>query len=831
MQGINITCLKPQSIKMSKLEIGKEYIAPNEPWYYDQVADILIEQEQKKYVAGKTLRIFHAQTHGCVKAEFIINDNLPEELRVGLFKAPGSFPAFIRFSNSDDTVKSDMKKGIRGAAIKIMNVPGSKLLESKDVVSSQDFVLFSTRSISPNNVQHNYEGIKAVYGGKLKLLGFLIKPSHWYIMRDQLKNPCFCPNILEIPFYSTTPYKYGEGKAVKYSMVPRVSGTSTMPGTPSDTFIRERMIATLMEKEVWYDFKVQFQTDADTMPMEDASVEWSSPFITIGAVKLPVQKFDDPAQFTFAENLTFNIWHTLPEHQPLGGLNRARQSVYQKLSAYRLQRNGGVNEQVLDGMIPAKTTAHVHAARNPLFSSWLTAIEETINKNPHYYFHWHLFDKKDAHPMLQAASAHVNAVQDGVALPAYDAATTDPHGEDMLQILSDHFFNWAEAQREKDIIKIGKYKQQHLQYSKFDTVGWTSSVVTYLENFKTGNDTPVYRGYDDYGKGDLNTSVIDYKLPNDAKIGLIADWGTGSDCSREMLIDILQNHDLDAIIHLGDIYYSGTLTQCKENFYDIFAEAFKKTGKQIPVFMIPGNHDYYAFGHGFFWLVDAQNPASQPTWKQDASFFCLRTEDSSWQLLGMDTGIGDYKPQDQIGTQYTGPELKDSEVVWHMDKLDNFEGRTILLSHHQLFSSNGRIDKDNTADSENYNEHLYKVFSPYFPKVGAWIWGHEHTMAFYKDGYKGLSKGRLIGCGSYNDATVEDPYKVNFPKVEYIDNMPKLGVIDNYYNHGFAVLDLERKEKTDPLKISYYQLPVWNDGVKKALPKDQPYKLFEEEIV
>jgi hypothetical protein len=192
----------------------------------------------------------------------------------------------------------------------------------------------------------------------------------------------------------------------------------------------------------------------------------------------------------------------------------------------------------------------------------------------------------------------------------------------------------------------------------------------------------------------------------------------------------------------------------------------------------------------------------------------------------MDTGIGDYKPQDQILNSFTGPVMKDSEVAWHKDKLDKFGGRTILLSHHQLFSSNGRI----SHEPSNLNEHLYSVFSPYFSKVGAWIWGHEHTMALYKNGYAGLAKGRLIGCGSYNDATTEDPYQVNFPDVAYMDNMPKLGIIDNYYNHGFAILDFERNAVTDPLKITYHQLPVWNGGEKKSLPPDQPYKLFEEEI-
>jgi len=522
---------------MAKLELGKEYVAPNEEYYYDQISNILIEQEQKKYAPGQTLRIFHAKSHGCVKAEFIINDNIPEELRVGIFKNTGSFPAFIRFSNSGDTPTSDMKKGIRGAAIKIMNVPGDKMVESTGVASTQDFVLFSTQSITPKNVQHNYEGIKAVYSGKLQLLAFLIQPSHWYILRDQIKSPSHCPNILEIPFYSTTPYRFGETKAVKYALVPRKPAVSTMPKTASDIFIRERMASDLHASEVWYDFKIQFQLDADAMPIEDASVDWASPFITVASVKIPVQTFDDPEQFTFGENLVFNIWHTLPEHQPLGSVNRSRKSVYEKLSAYRLQRNSVVSQQEVDELIPSRV--HVHGVHHPYLSLWLSAIEETVNKAPHYFFHWHLLDRNKAHPMLEAASAHTTDTYNNVAIPEHPPTETDPQSPGLLKTLSDMFFKWAEALREKDIKAMEEMKMKHLQYSKYDLVGWTSSVVTYLENFKTGDTSPIYRGWDDFGKGDINTSVIEYKLPNDAKVGLIADWGTGTDSSREMLIYIL----------------------------------------------------------------------------------------------------------------------------------------------------------------------------------------------------------------------------------------------------------------------------------------------------
>jgi len=36
--------------------------------------------------------------------------------------------------------------------------------------------------------------------------------------------------------------------------------------------------------------------------------------------------------------LSFNLWHALAEHRPIG-INRLRKSVYEAVSAYRLQRN------------------------------------------------------------------------------------------------------------------------------------------------------------------------------------------------------------------------------------------------------------------------------------------------------------------------------------------------------------------------------------------------------------------------------------------------------------------------------------------------------------
>jgi hypothetical protein len=107
--------------------------------------------------------------------------------------------------------------------------------------------------------------------------------------------------------------------------------------------LREAMARTLRTKDVSFDFMVQFQTDPHRMPIEDASVEWPerlSPFIPVARLRLPVQEFDSAQQLAFAGNLSFNPWHSIADHRPLGNQNRARKTIYLALSKFRQSMNG-----------------------------------------------------------------------------------------------------------------------------------------------------------------------------------------------------------------------------------------------------------------------------------------------------------------------------------------------------------------------------------------------------------------------------------------------------------------------------------------------------------
>jgi hypothetical protein len=102
------------------------------------------------------------------------------------------------------------------------------------------------------------------------------------------------------------------------------------------------MAATLAKEDVEFDIKLQLQTDPYLMPIENNAVLWPeklSPRITAATLRIPRQKFDYPAQLEFARRLSYNPWHCIPEHRPLGNQSRARRRMYDTLSRLRHTMN------------------------------------------------------------------------------------------------------------------------------------------------------------------------------------------------------------------------------------------------------------------------------------------------------------------------------------------------------------------------------------------------------------------------------------------------------------------------------------------------------------
>ncbi len=281
-----------------------------------------------------------------------------------------------------------------------------------------------------------------------------------------------------------------------------------------------------------------------------------------------------------------------------------------------------------------------------------------------------------------------------------------------------------------------------------------------------------------------------------ARIALISDWGLGTRAADDVLQQALSLRP-DVLIHLGDVYYSGTAQEYDRNFYRPIAARLGPDGERIPVYVLSGNHDMYSGGDAYYAMMDRLNP--EPT-RQRASWFCLRSPDQSWQILAMDTGLHDHDPFDDIGSPvqtYVEP----AEVAWHAARAREFPGRTILLSHHPLFSGFRQLRPRNPDGSLSpVNQALLDGFGPLLTegRVSAWFWGHEHALAIYQP-YAGLSRGRCVGNGAIPVLIADQPYA---PPDRLLDPpllLPGVapGLDGAIYAHGSALLDLGREARVE----------------------------------
>ena len=317
----------------------QEDIPPGEAAETQTLIDRLRTMMSARDRGGTQGRDVHVKMHGVMRAEFTVAGDLPPDLRVGLFAQPATYKAWVRFSNSANAVKPDGKGDIRGMAVKLMGVPGRKVLDGEADGSTHDLILISAANF-PSRTPGQFDALVAAVIGSLwdKLSYFLTHPGvAWMLFTTMVKHA----NVLQIRYFSAVPYGFG-ALAVKYVATPRVATPDAMPFNPAENFLREVAAAQLSKGEAVFDFAVQFQRDEASMPVEDPSRAWSlalSPPRKVASLRILQQKFDTPAIDSFGENLSFTPWHCLPEHRPLGAINRARKVVYETLSSWRHNAN------------------------------------------------------------------------------------------------------------------------------------------------------------------------------------------------------------------------------------------------------------------------------------------------------------------------------------------------------------------------------------------------------------------------------------------------------------------------------------------------------------
>ena len=310
--------------------LAQEVVAPDEAAVTQRFIAFLQEATLRRHPSGVRRRFNQGRATACVEAEFTVPDGLPAEHRVGLFAQPRTYRALIRFANASSA--SDRERDVRGMTVRVLDVRGTNLTAGSTV---QDFVLNSHPVMMVPGSKEFLELLQAnEAGGLRRALYFLTHPKAIRIATASRTNPS---SHLDLSYWSTTPYLFGPGRAVKYIAQPTEAARGGPPQL-ADDYLLQAIRMRLAEGEATFDFMIQFQTDARRMPIEDASAEWKqedSPYLPVARIRIPRQSVDNAARAAECEAAAFNPWNCLEPHRPLGNMNRARKAIYEAMAQFR----------------------------------------------------------------------------------------------------------------------------------------------------------------------------------------------------------------------------------------------------------------------------------------------------------------------------------------------------------------------------------------------------------------------------------------------------------------------------------------------------------------
>lgn len=390
--------------------------------------------------------------------------------------------------------------------------------------------------------------------------------------------------------------------------------------------------------------------------------------------------------------------------------------------------------------------------------------------------------------------------------------------------------------------------------SSCDITGWAGAVADYLAWDFTAMSYVAAPTPPD------NSFV--YALPeqDELTIGILGDWGTGQSVAEIAITDMMRQMP-DVIVHVGDLYYAGTIAEMKANYLGLIANARAATGCTAPIYNIPGNHDYYTKGAPFYAaLAEVNNGAAFPSSPgtaapvQQASFFALT---NSWlQLQGMDTG---YHDSDIFRVADDMTRLNDTEAAWHLHQLGQATsaGRSVFLfSHHQAWSAcdgigsgpgtvgGADVPGDVAAQAAGFDFAHAESAMPMLPynvnlqqqlagvgagTVLAWFWGHEHVLEVYDqaaiakstvngkplaDLFPWVPYGACVGHSAFPMLDIDKPYGPATPDVVYnpaIVTQPRAAHGANVYDHGFVMVKATRNAGSAAKAVATYYA-VASDG-------------------
>lgn len=321
-----------------------------------EITEIIRQFIDRRFKEGRrpALRDAHATATGCVQASFRVDADLAPALQQGIFVPGREYAAWIRFSNGNSEVNGSRYPDARGMAVKLTGVGGAKLLD--DEPDAQDFVMADNPVFFVDDLERYKDTLIEFHsGGRIRQLASIrrlmgrerylafVNTFHW------ITNPLFRQ------YWSMTAYRLGvdpaRKMAIKFTAKPRLEtgdkdfqwNVFLSPGFS----LKSEASKTLARRDVAFDFYIQRYVD-DRTPVEDTGTLWDESVakpVHAATIVIPRQNPASDERDGFCENLSFNPWHCLPEHKPLGAVNRVRKQIYLEISRHRHRLNAPIRER------------------------------------------------------------------------------------------------------------------------------------------------------------------------------------------------------------------------------------------------------------------------------------------------------------------------------------------------------------------------------------------------------------------------------------------------------------------------------------------------------
>ncbi len=311
----------------------KEVVGPDEEARFKGYAEEIRGMQDRAAKGAKPGRALHLKSHTGAAAELTVRADLPAELRVAIFAKAGPSRCFVRFSNGVGTRQKDGVPDVRGLALKVLDVPGAKLIPGLEGATTQDLLFITAPTFSIGSPDDFLKLLRVVERGPLHLLPGLVSALGWGRALRFIKELVTRPqpsSLATAHFYTAAPLRLGPF-AAKFSLAPAAQGGNIATGPDG---YRADLVKRLQGGPITYTLRAQLYVDETATPIEDAAVEWkesASPWVELATLTIPrvdVTAADGAATEKAVEDMSFDPWHATEEMRPLGAVMRARKFAY-----------------------------------------------------------------------------------------------------------------------------------------------------------------------------------------------------------------------------------------------------------------------------------------------------------------------------------------------------------------------------------------------------------------------------------------------------------------------------------------------------------------------